>query len=155
MEDERADHLPLRGKVASERLTQLAYDELRRIARRYLARERTDHTLQPTALVHEAYLRLVGLNRFDWRGRTHFLEVAARQMRRVLVDHARARQYQKRGCSPHRITLSELHAKASPTSVEVLAVDEALDELARRSPRQSRVAEMRLFAGFRMAEIAG
>jgi RNA polymerase sigma factor (TIGR02999 family) len=130
------------------------YDELRRIARRQLRAEAAGHSLQPTALVHEAYLRLASKEGIGWCGRTHFLMAAAGEMRRVLVDHARARAAQKRGGRPRRVTLAEALLVVPDRAVEVLALDEALAALAARSPRQARVAEMRLFAGMLVAEVA-
>ncbi len=131
------------------------YDELRAIAGRYMQGERGEHTLQPTALVHEAYLRLTDIEQIDWQSRNHFLAMAATQMRRVLVNHARDRRAQKRGGGQTLITLDENAAVAAVDTLEMLALDEALQGLAAVSPRQARVAEMRLFAGLQMEEIAG
>ncbi len=139
---------------ATSRLLPLVYEELRALAGAYMRRERSDHTLQPTALVHEAYLRLIDITRVDWREKSHFIAFAATQMRRILVEHARARQAQKRGASPHRITLSEDAAVTPEPAIDMLALNEALEKLARESPRQSRIAELRCFAGLEVAEAA-
>jgi RNA polymerase sigma factor (TIGR02999 family) len=139
---------------AADELLPLVYDELRALAARYLRRERAGSTLQPTALVHEAYLRLIENDRIDWQGKTHFLAMAATQMRRILVDHARARDAQKRGGRGRRITLTESLSRTPDASVELLALDEALSRLGARSPRQGRVAELTLFAGLLSREIA-
>jgi RNA polymerase sigma factor (TIGR02999 family) len=145
-------HVPHTREAA--RLVPLVYDRLRALARRYMRDERAEHTLQPTALVHEAYLRLQGLDRVSWRGKTHFYAMAARQMRRVLVEHARATRAQKRGAERRRISLREDLALTRDHSLELLALDEALRGLTARSARQGRVAELRLFAGMRHEEIA-
>jgi RNA polymerase sigma factor (TIGR02999 family) len=137
-----------------EHLATTLYDELRRIARRQLRREGAGHSLQPTALVHEAYLRLAAKDGITWCGRTHFLMAAAGEMRRVLVDHARARAAGKRGGRPRRVTLTSAALVAPDRAVEVLALDEALASLSARSPRQGRVAEMRLFSGMLVEEVA-
>ena len=138
---------PEAAKLAPE-----VYGELRDLAGRYLQREGGYHTLQPTALVHEAYIRMVGINRIDWSGKTHFFAVAARQMRRILVEHARAAVAQKRGGKQQRVTLHDSDALTQERSLDLLALEEALDHLAERSPRQARVAEMRLFAGMSARE---
>ena len=132
----------------------LVYDSLRAIAARYLEREAPYHTLQPTALVHEAYLRLARRDGIDWQGKTHFLAIAAREMRRVLVDHARAAGAAKRGADAHRITLETALLRTKGASVEILSLDEALAHLLSISPRQARVAEMRIYAGMVAREIA-
>jgi len=129
------------------------YDELRAIARRYMRHERPDHTLQPTALVHEAYLRL-RTARISWQGRTHCLALAAREMRRVLVEHARAVHAQKRGGRALRVTLHDTVDPTRAPSLDLLAIDRALCKLATASERQARVAELRLFAGMQVAELA-
>jgi RNA polymerase sigma factor (TIGR02999 family) len=136
-------------------LIPLVYEELRALARRYLRAERTCDTLQPTALVHEAYIRLVGIDRMSWTGRPHFLAMAARQMRRILIEHARAAGAQKRGGRPQQVTLQDADALTEQRSLELIALDQALDKLERRSPRQASVAEARLFAGMTAAETAG
>lgn len=144
-------------RASAEELFPLVYDELRRLARSYMSRERGGHTLQPTAVVNEAYLRLVDLSRIEWRGRTHFFAVGARAMRRVLIDHARARGSLKRGGEWRRITLApELGppggAELDPGSV--LALHNALDKLAGLDDRQARIAELRFFGGLSVAEVA-
>ena len=130
------------------------YDELRALARRYLVRERPDHSLQPTELVHEAYLRLDRAQQLQCNGKTHFMALAATQMRRILVEHARALARQKRGGKPKRVTIPENLCDEPRQLLDVIAVDQALERLEANSPRQSRVAEMRLFAGLGVAEIA-
>ena len=139
---------------ALDRLVPLLYSELRAIADRLLRRESRCQSLQPTALVHEAYLRLVSVTRIDWRGRTHFLAFAATQMRRVLVDRARARGRNKRGQGALHVSLDERDALSPGLSLDLLALDEALERLEHRNQRQARVAEMRLLAGMTMEEIA-
>jgi RNA polymerase sigma-70 factor (ECF subfamily) len=139
---------------AASRLMPQVYDELRAIAGHYMQRERSEHTLQPTALVHEAYMRLIDIERIDWQGRNHFLAMAATQMRRILVNHARDRGAQKRGGGQTLVTLDENAAVAEVDTVEILALDQALQKLGAVSPRQGRVAEMRLFAGLKVDEIA-
>lgn len=121
---------------------------------RYVQQERPGHTLQTTALVHEAYLRLIDIDRVDWKGKTHFLAIAARQMRRVLVDHARTRRAGKRGAGMRNVTLNDAHAIARDNVVDMLALDEALERLQRKSPRQVRVVEFRFFAGLSVEETA-
>lgn len=135
-------------------LLSAAYDELRALARRYMASERRSHTLQPTALVHEAWSRLEDSGRVSWAGRTHFFAAAATEMRRVLVEHARARSARKRGGGARRVLLEDSMAVTAGPSLEMLALDEALSALGERHERPARVAEMRLFAGMQFAEIA-
>jgi RNA polymerase sigma factor (TIGR02999 family) len=135
-------------------LVPIVESELRRLARGYMARERHDHTLQTTALVNEAYLRLIDARQVDWKGRSHFLGIAARLMRRVLVDHARARGVQKRGAGHEHVALDETLAISVPAGVDVLGLDRALDALAAVDPRKSRVVEMRFFAGMTFEEAA-
>lgn len=132
----------------------LVYSNLRNLARVYLRREQGYHTLQPTALVHEAYVRIVSSARIDLKDKTHFLALAATQMRRVLVEHARAASRQKRGAGPTRVTLDESMTPVSRQVVDMLGLEEALSGLSERNDRQARVAEMRLFAGMTMQEIA-
>jgi RNA polymerase sigma factor (TIGR02999 family) len=139
---------------ALERLLPVVYDELRRIAAGYLKHERQGHTLQPTALVNEAYLRLLGQREVDWRNRAQFLGVAAQTMRRILVDHARARAAAKRGGMQTRVTLDEGHAVSAGDDVDVIALDEALGELAELDPRLARVVELRFFGGLTNPEVA-
>lgn len=130
------------------------YEQLKSLARRYMAKERPNHTLQPTALAHEAYIRLHRIDRVEWRGRTHFMAVAATQMRRVLVEHARAAAAHKRGGKLRRVSLHDHSALTPERSIDLLILDGALDRLRRSSPRQARVAEMRLFSGLEVLEIA-
>lgn len=130
------------------------YDELRRLARSYLRREGGYQTLGPTALVHEAYVRLARRATIRWRGRTHFLAVAASEMRRVLVERARAADARKRGARPVRVSLTDHLLVGGHNSTDLLALDEALTLLASASARQARVAEMRLFAGLPVSEIS-
>ena len=139
---------------AANRLLPLVYDEFRALARHYLAQERADHTLQPTALVHEAYLKLVDQNRVDWQSRGHFFAVAAQIMRRILVDHARTRHREKRGGGRARVMLDDAVALSPQKSEDVLALDEALEKLAQVSPRQAQVVELRFFAGLNVDEVA-
>ena len=139
---------------AADRLIPLVYDELRALARHYLRGDRVGQFLQPTALVHEAYLRTVGIQRISWKGKTHFLAVAAMQMRRILVDHARLAAAAKRGGRATRITLEEDLVRTPGLSIDVLALDEALSRLGQRHPRQASVAELRLFSGMRVGETA-
>jgi RNA polymerase sigma factor (TIGR02999 family) len=139
---------------AGEKLLPLVYDDLKRLAAKYLQREREGHTLEPAAVVHEAYLRLVDIDRIDWQGKTHFFAVAAIQMRRVLRDYARARDAQKRGGRLTRISLPPEIPDLPREPIEILALTEALDGLGREHGRQAQVAELRLFAGMREPEIA-
>jgi RNA polymerase sigma factor (TIGR02999 family) len=138
---------------ALERLTPIVYEELRRRARHRLRSERPDHTLRPTALVHEAYLRLVNLNDVSWHDRAHFFALAAGMMRRILVDQARARRSRKRGGGAPGVTFDEALA-ISARAPDVVALDDALEALAQRDARKARVVEMRFFAGLTNEEIA-
>jgi RNA polymerase sigma-70 factor, ECF subfamily len=138
---------------AEQELLPLVYQELHRLAQSYMRRERPDHTLQPTALIHEAYIRLAG-EKVDWQSRAHFLGVAAHVMRRVLVDHARAHKAAVRGGDLKRVELEEDHAVSAERSVEVLLVNDALERLAKTEARQARVVELRYFGGLSMEEIA-
>jgi RNA polymerase sigma factor (TIGR02999 family) len=137
---------------ALDQLLPLVYDELRRLARYYLQRERSEHTLQSTALVHEAYLRLVDQN-VDWQSRAHFFGIAAQMMRRILVDHARSRNAAKRG-DGLKVTLDEKMALAEAQSLDVLALDSALAELSKLDAQQGKVVELRFFAGLSIEETA-
>jgi len=139
---------------AAARLLPLVYNELRALAARFMRREKPDHTLQPTALVHEAYVRLVDESRVDWRGKTHFFALAARQMRRVLIDSARSHQAQKRGGGLGRVTLDEALLPSAGPSFDVFALDEALQRLADLSSRQAQVVELRFFGGLSVEETA-
>ena len=139
---------------ALEELVPLVEAELRRLARIYMARERRGHTLQATALVNVAYLRLAGARRLRWEDRAHFLGIAARLMRQVLVDHARSRGYQKRGAGAQRVTLDEALLTSPGPSLDVVALDRALDALAAVDERKSRVVELRFFGGLSVEETA-
>jgi RNA polymerase sigma factor (TIGR02999 family) len=141
-------------RAALEQLIPLVHAELSRIARRYMAGERRGHTLQPTALVNEVYLRLVDLERVRWQNRAHFLAVAARLMRRVLIDFARSRGYQKRGGDVERVTFDEALLVDVGRGHDLLALDEALDELARVDSRKSQIVVMRFFGGLSVEEVA-
>lgn len=132
---------------AFDRLVPIVYDRLRRIARRQMVGEDTGHTLTATALVHEAYADLVGLERIDWQDRAHFFAVASRLMRRILIDHAVARKAQKRGGNRSRVPLEEALLVAEERPDDLLALDEALESLERLDERQCRVVECRFFAG--------
>jgi RNA polymerase sigma factor (TIGR02999 family) len=130
----------------------LVYDELHRLARQCMRRERAGHTLQTTALVNEAYLRMVNSSQVEWHDRAHFFAIAAQLMRRVLVDEARKRRFQKRGGEFTRIELDEALASSQQREFDLLALDEALDRLARFAPRKCRVVEMRFFGGLGIDE---
>jgi RNA polymerase sigma factor (TIGR02999 family) len=130
----------------------LVYEELRRLARQYMRRERVGHTLQTTALVNEAYLRMVKSSQVEWHDRAHFFAIAAQLMRRVLVDEARKRNYQKRGGEFTRIELDETVIAADQREFDLIALDEALERLAKFAPRKSRVVEMKFFAGLSIDE---
>ncbi len=138
-----------------ERLMPLVYDELRRIAARYVSRERPGQTLQATALVNEAFVRLAAERPRDFQNRTHFLAIAALSMRQILVQRARARAAAKRGGAPQRVTLDDASAAIStPESIDVLALDEALARLAALDPEQARIVELRYFGGLTVEETA-
>ena len=138
---------------ALEALLPLVYDELRRLARGYLQRERPGHTLQSTALVHEAYMRLVDQD-VSWQNRAHFFGIAAQMMRRILVDHARTKNAAKRGDGACMVTLDEAMVGTEQRDVNVIALDEALDKLAKLDPQQSRIVELKFFAGLSIEETA-
>jgi RNA polymerase sigma factor (TIGR02999 family) len=140
--------------TAQEQLLPLVYDELRRIAGAYMRRERPDHTLQPTALVHEAYLRLVDQERVDWKNRAQFVGLAAVMMRRILVNHARDRAAAKRGGEAQKVPLTLAGGILERTEVDMLALHEALDGLAALDERKSRVVELKFFGGLTAGEIA-
>jgi RNA polymerase sigma factor (TIGR02999 family) len=140
--------------AALDRLLPVVYAELRRIASRRLRRERSGHTLQPTALVHEAYLRLVQAPEVDWRDRAHFFAVAARVMRQVLVDHARTRDAAKRGGGAHKVAIEEVAEPRVSVDVDLLALDQALGRLTDLDPEQARVVELRYFGGLTIEETA-
>jgi len=139
---------------ALDRLIPLVFSELRRLANSYLAREGRGHTLQPTALVHELYLRLNDRRTVAWNNRSHFFGFAARTMRRILVDHARLKSAKKRAGGVRQVPLEEGMALADDPDVDLLALDAALDRLAELDPRQARVVELRFFVGLSMAEIS-
>ena len=139
---------------AAEQLFADVYGELRALAARYLRRERKDHTLQPTALVHEVYLKLVGQTRVDWQGRAHFLAIAAHAMRQILVDHARRHQAAKRGGNRHRIALDDNLVIESDRNVDLLPLEDALTKLTKLDPRQAQMIELRFFGGLDIAEVA-
>jgi RNA polymerase sigma-70 factor (ECF subfamily) len=142
-------------QAALERLTPLVYDELHRLAHRYMSRERPDHTLQTTALVNEAYLRLVGQTEVRWQNRAHFFAVAAQVMRHILVDYARQRHYAKRGgAAARKVSLDEAAIVSEQRAAEFVALDEALKALEAIDPRKSRVVELRFFGGLNFEEIA-
>jgi len=137
---------------AREALIPLVYDELRRLARRYLRRERPDHTLQSAALVNEAYLRLIRQDHPQWQNRAHFFGVAAQLMRHILVDHARNRAAAKRGAGAPRLTLDPDIALPRERDVDLIALDDALNQLAALDPQQSRLVELRFFGGLSIEE---
>lgn len=140
--------------TALDRIIPLVHAELRRIAARHLRRERPGHTLQPTALVHEAYLRLVPTSELEWRDRAHFFAVAARVMRQVLVDHARAHRAEKRGGAVQKVSIEEVAAPAAIPDVDLLALEDALKRLFDFDPQQGRVVELRYFGGLTIEETA-
>lgn len=139
---------------ASARLAEALYPELRRLAAALMRRERQDHTLQPTALVGEAFLRLVDQSKIEWKDRAHFLGIAARVMRQILVDHARRHATAKRGAGAHMVTLED-NLAGNDAPVELLFVNDALERFARHDARGARVVEMRVFGGLSIDEIAG
>jgi RNA polymerase sigma factor (TIGR02999 family) len=141
-------------QCARERLLPLVYRDLKQRAAAYLQRERHDHTLQPTALVHEAYLRLFGEDPVAWQNRDHFFGIAARVMRQVLVDHARAHRAAKRAAAGVRIALDDQIGATRPVDWDVLALNEALDELGRLDPRQAQIVGLRYFGGMTEQEVA-
>lgn len=135
-------------------LLPLVYEELRRLAGSYLRQERSDHTLQPTALVNEAYLKMVDINQISWQNKAHFVAVTANQMRRILVDHARRRNAFKRGGEFHILTLNDEIDKAADETTELIELDDALTELARMDALKAQIVEMRYFGGLTMDEVA-
>lgn len=142
------------NKEAEGRLIPLVYKELRRIAASYLRRESPDNSLQPTALVHEAYIRLIDIKEVDWQSRSHFFAVSATLMRRILVDHARANQARKRGHGWDEVSLNEAILPSPERAPDILALDEALNKLAALDERQSKIVELRFFAGMSEDETA-
>ena len=139
---------------AIDELLPLIYDELKRLAANYLRRERSDHTLQPTALVNEAYLKMIDITRVSWQNKAHFIGVAANQMRRILVDHARRHSAEKRGGEFHILTLNEEIDKAGEQSAELIELDDALNELARMDAVKAQIVELRYFGGLTFDEAA-
>ncbi|MDX2034864.1 MAG: sigma-70 family RNA polymerase sigma factor [Blastocatellia bacterium] len=139
---------------ALDRLMPLVYEELRRMANHYLRKERQNHTLQTAALVNEAYLRLIDQGGIDWQNRAHFFGVAAQAMRRILVDHARTRNYAKRGGAMRHVSLDEAAMLVEERAAEMIALDDALIELAKIDLRKCRVVEMRYFGGLSVEETA-
>src|SRR5215210_264046 len=141
-------------KSALDKLTPLVYDELRRIAHRYVQRERDGHTLETTALVNEAYVRLIGQQKTAWQNRAHFFAVIAQMMRHILIDYARRRHYIKRGGLAQQVSLDDVSLMTRERAAELVALDEALSELAKLDPRKSRVVELRYFGGLSLEETA-
>jgi RNA polymerase sigma factor (TIGR02999 family) len=142
-------------KAALDKLTPLVYDELRRIAHRYVRRERDGHTLQTTALVNEAYLRLAGTKSIEWQNRSHFFAVTAQVMRNVLIDHARRRLYAKRGGHAQQVPIDDVPLEMSEQRAdELVGLDEALSDLAKIDLRKARVVELRYFGGLSLEETA-
>ena len=139
---------------AINRLLPLVYDELRTMAARFMRREKRGHSLQPTELVNEAYLRLVDAERVKWSGKTHFLAVGARAMRWILVDHARRKLRKKRGGDIQRVELTENLHITSERDTDVLALEEALEKLEKLDPRQARIVELRFYGGLSVREVA-
>lgn len=141
-------------QTAFDQLAPIVYTELRRLARHYMARERPDHTLQPTALVHEAYMRLADFRKLNWKNRIHFFAISAQVMRRVLVDFARSRQRRKRGGTAQRLSLDECVNLGTRYDAGLLALDDALNTLASEDARKCQVVEMKFFGGLSTEEIA-
>jgi RNA polymerase sigma factor (TIGR02999 family) len=139
---------------ALDELTPLVYSEVRKLARSYLRRERPNHTLQPTALVNEAYIRLVDQRRVQWQNRAHFFGIAAQMMRRVLVDHARMRQAEKRGSGENAVVLDDALAVSADRGVDLVRLDDALEALAALDARQARIVELRFFGELTIEETA-
>jgi RNA polymerase sigma-70 factor, ECF subfamily len=140
--------------AALDDVIRVVYQELRRMANRYLRMERIDHSLQPTALVHEAYLRLVDQTQVSWQNRAHFFGVAAQMMRRILVDHAKARHRGKRGGAATRLSLDDISNLSKGRAADLVALDDALSSLAEIDQRKSRVVELRFFGGLSVEETA-
>ena len=143
------------NQSALDELYPLVYDELHRLARRYMSRERKGHTLQTTALINEAYVRLVDQKNVHWANRSHFFAISAQIMRRILIDHARRHSYAKRGGGARQVSLDETATMAQGDFSEFLRLDEALKSLAQLDPRRSQVVELRYFGGLNNEEIAG
>ena len=141
-------------QAALEKLMPLVYEELHRLAHRYMGRERPGHTLQTSGLVNEAYLRLIDQSQVHWQNRAHFYGIAAQMMRRILVDYARNRHYAKRGGNNHQVSLNEALIVSEQRSAEVMALDDALKSLATIDERKSQIVELRFFAGLSIEETA-
>ncbi|MHC4696179.1 MAG: ECF-type sigma factor [Planctomycetota bacterium] len=161
MEDKQTNVTQVLAETSSEppaevakKLMPLVYDELRALAEEYLRSERRGHTLQPTALVHEAFMRLVDQSRVDWKGRTHFYAVGAEAMRRILIDHARARGRGKRGGEWQRVVLEDAEAAQDLHDIDLAALHDALETLATLSEQQARIVELRFFGGLTVEEVA-
>ncbi len=141
-------------KAALDQIVPIVYDELRRQAARFLRREQAGHTLQTTALIHEAYIRLVDQRNVKWQNRAHFFGIAAQLMRRILVDHARTKKRAKRGGSGIRVSMTDATLVTKGRDLDAVALDEALDKLAVLDPQQARVVELRFFSGLTVEETA-
>jgi RNA polymerase sigma factor (TIGR02999 family) len=141
-------------RAALDKLVPLVHDELRRLARHFMRREREGHTLQTTALVNEAYVRLIDQRSVRWQNRAHFFAIAAQLMRRILVDHARSRRYAKRGGDARQVSFDEAAIVSPERGAELVAVDDALTDLAARDPRKSQIVELRFFGGLNIEETA-
>lgn len=148
------DRLSNGDETAPEELLPLVYDDMRRLARAYFAGERSDHTLQPTALVHEAYIRLVNWENVDWQNRAHFFAVAAQVMRKILIDHARYKKAQKREGAAQKILLDEAVSFSNEKELDLVKLDEALQALKILDERQARIVELRFFGGLSIPETA-
>lgn len=142
------------NRAAADSLVPFVYDELRRVAANYLRGERSNHTLQPTALVNEAYLKLIDISNISWQDRVHFFAVASNVMRQILVDYARARATDKRGGAAQTISLNEAISFSKESEVDLLSLNDALDRLAKLDPQQARIVEMRFFGGLSVEETA-
>jgi RNA polymerase sigma factor (TIGR02999 family) len=143
------------NQTALDKLYPLVYDELHKMANRYMKRERKDHTLQTTALINEAYVRMVDQKNVHWENRAHFFAISAQIMRRILIDHARRHHYAKRGGGALKVSLDETAMVASNPAPDMLLLDEALNRLAEMDPRRGQVVELRYFGGLNNEEIAG
>lgn len=141
-------------EAALERLMRLTYEELHQLAAGFFRRERADHTLQPTALVNELYLRLLDQDRISWRNRAQFIGIAGQMMRRILVDHFRAKQAEKRGGELEKVTLEDVATPANGKSYDLIALDQALDRLHEVDPQEAKIVELRFFAGLTIEEAA-
>ena len=142
------------NQQALDELMPLVYNELHRLAARYLRRERQDHTLQPTALINELYLKIIDQRQVNWQNRAHFFGIAAQMMRRILVDHAQAHRYAKRGGGAQKLTFDEALAVPAERDLDLIALDDALGSLAEIDPQQARIVELRFFGGLTIEETA-